>query len=82
MSGESASKNEMTRKRLHDILGLPLHAPTSELHTAAERLLSFLRARYELAGSGEGHEQSPLRDEIVALDRAHARYAPSVVGPP
>ena len=82
MSGESASQNEMTRKRLHDILGLPLHAPTSELHTAAERLLSFLRARYELAGSGEGQEQSPLRNEIDALERALARYAPSVVGPP
>jgi hypothetical protein len=82
MSGESASKNEMTRKRLHDILGLPLHAPTSELHTAADRLLSFLRARYELAGADEGQEQAQLRKEIAALERALARYAPSVVGPP
>ena len=82
MAGESASKNEMTRKRLHDILGLPLHAPTSELHTAADRLLSFLRARYELAGSVEGQEQAQLRKEIAALERALARYAPSVVGPP
>jgi len=82
MVGESASKNEMTRKRLHDILGLPLHAPTSELHTAADRLLSFLRARYELAGADEGQEHARLRKEIAVLERALARYAPSVVAPP
>ena len=80
MAGESASKNEITRKRLHGILGLPIHAATSELHAAADRLLSFLRARHEVAGAGK--EQSQLRDEIVALERALARYAPSVVGPP